>query len=147
MQRTHKGYFTPKNPEKLLSKKRIIFRSSWERRFCEFCDTHPNVIQWASEHEDIKIPYLNPLTGKYTVYVPDFFVVYRDKGNKKRIELIEIKPSAQTFVKEAKSKRNKAALAVNAAKWAAAQEWCQRKGIKFRVITENDIFRNPKKKR
>ena len=147
MRRTQKGYFEPKNPNKLLSNKRIIFRSSWERKFMEMCDTHPNIIQWASEHPDTKIPYYNPVQNKYTIYVPDFFVIYKDKNGKKRVELVEVKPAAETYLKEAKSKRHKIALAINAAKWKAAQEWCARKGIKFRVITEHDIFRNPKKKR
>ena len=79
--------------------------------------------------------------------MPDFFVVYKDKSGKKRVELVEVKPAAETYLKEAKSTRHKAALAVNVAKWKAAQEWAARKGITFRVITEYDIFRNPKKKR
>ena len=54
----------------------------------KFCDEHPNVSQWASEA--VKIPYRNPLTGKYTVYVPDFFIVYADKGGKQKVELIEV---------------------------------------------------------
>ena len=41
-----------------------------------FCDEHPGVTQWASEA--IKIPYRNPLTGKNTIYVPDFFISYSD---------------------------------------------------------------------
>ena len=147
MKGVQKGYFEPKNPEKLLSNKRIIYRSSWERKFMEMCDSHPNIIQWASEHPDTKIPYFNPLKNKHTIYVPDFFVVYKDSKGKKRVELVEVKPAAETYLKEAKSKRHKLALALNAAKWKAAQEWCARKGIKFRVITEHDIFRNPKKKR
>jgi len=147
MRQTQKGYFVPKNPEKLLSNKRIIYRSSWELKFMIMCDTHPNIIQWASEHPDTKIPYFNPLQNKYTIYVPDFFVVYKDNSGKKRVELVEVKPAAETYVSEAKSPRHKAALTVNIHKWKAASEWCARKGIKFRVITEFDIFRNPGKKR
>jgi len=147
MRQTQKGYFEPKNPKKLLSGKRIIFRSSWERKFMEMCDSHPNIIQWASEHPDTKIPYYNPVSHKHTIYVPDFFVVYKDKNGKNRVELVEVKPAAETYLKEAKSTRHKIALAVNVAKWKAAQEWCQRKGIKFRVITGYDISKNPKKKR
>jgi hypothetical protein len=147
MRRTQKGYFEPKNPQKLLSGKKIIFRSSWERKFMEMCDNHPNIIQWASEHPDTKIPYYNPVQNKHTIYVPDFFVVYKDKSGHKRVELVEVKPAAETYLSEAKSPRHKTALAINVAKWKAAQEWCQRKGIKFRVITEFDIFNNPKKKR
>jgi hypothetical protein len=45
--------------------------------FMRLCDEHPNVYQWASEA--IKIPYRHPITGKYTIYVPDFFIVYMDK--------------------------------------------------------------------
>lgn len=146
MRKTQKGEFIPKNKHKLLSNKRIIFRSSWERRFCEMCDLHPNIIQWASEHEKIKIPYYNPLKNKHSIYIPDFLVVYEDKNGKKRVELVEVKPAGETFVKEAKSVHQRAALAVNASKWKAAQEWSKRRGITFRVITEYDIFNNPKKK-
>jgi hypothetical protein len=32
---------------------------------------------------------------------------------------------------------------VNYAKWAAAQAWCKRAGIHFRVITEDDMFHKP----
>ena len=51
---------------------------------------HPNVYQWASE--SIKIPYRHPFTGKYTVYVPDFFIVYQDKQGRKHAEMVEVKP-------------------------------------------------------
>lgn len=146
MSRTYSGFYEVKNPEKYIGNKKPFMRSSWERKFAEMCDGHPNIIHWASEHDKTRIPYLNPLTGKHTIYVPDFFVVYKDKNGKKRVELVEVKPANQTYLAEAKSKRDKAALAVNAAKWAAAQEWCKRKGIAFRVITEYDIFKNPSKK-
>jgi hypothetical protein len=32
------------------------------------------------------------MTGKYTIYVPDFFVVYKDKTGKKHAEVVEVKP-------------------------------------------------------
>jgi hypothetical protein len=103
-----------------------------------FCDNNDKVLQWASE--SIQIPYRNPLTGKQTIYVPDFMVVYQSKG-KKVAEMIEIKPKKQTMITEkVKSARDRAAVAVNHAKWAAANAWCARAGIKFRVVTEDDIF-------
>jgi hypothetical protein len=54
-------------------------------------------------------------------------------------------------MENARSTRNQAQVAINAAKWTAAQEWCQRKGIRFKVINEDQIFqtkkkRNPKKR-
>lgn len=111
----------------------------------QMCDMHPNIIQWASEHEKIKIPYFNPVKNSHSVYIPDFLVVYEDKNGNKKVELVEIKPAAETHLSEAKNSRHKLALAVNAAKWKSALEWCARRNIHFRVLTENEIFRNPKR--
>ena len=139
------GKFNPLNPEKYAGKKTPTYRSGWELTFMQFCDNHPSVVQWASEA--ITIPYKNPLTGKNTIYVPDFFIVYADKRGKRRAELIEVKPIKQTTMENAKSQRDKAAVAVNYAKWEAANAWCKRQGIIFRVITENDIYHRGGKKR
>ena len=133
------GIFTPKNPDKYVGQGTIRYRSSWEMVFMQFCDNNPKVIKWASE--SIRIPYRNPLSGKQTVYVPDFFMVYQGKDGQPTAELIEIKPKKQTMISEkTHSARDKAAVAVNHAKWAAAMAWSKRNGIKFRVITEEDIF-------
>lgn len=108
-----------------------------------FCDSNNNIIQWASEA--ISIPYRHPLTGKQTIYVPDFFVQYRTKDNKTRAEVIEIKPKKQSIVESKASARDRAVIAVNYCKWDAATKWCRRQGLTFRVITEDDIFRNGSK--
>jgi hypothetical protein len=133
------GFFIPKNPEKYVGNGKIRYRSSWELTFMMFADSNPKVIKWASE--SIQIPYRNPLSGKQTIYVPDFFVVYQDRNGKTISELIEIKPKAQTMITEkTRSARDRASIAVNHYKWQAANAWCSRMGIKFRVITESDIF-------
>lgn len=138
MSKYAQGFFVPKNPEKYVGTGNIRYRSSWEMVFCQFCDNNPKVLQWASE--SVQIPYRNPLTGKQTIYVPDFLVIYQSKG-KKITELIEIKPKAQTMITEkTRSARDKAAIAVNTCKWQAAQIWCKRMGISFRVINEDHIF-------
>lgn len=137
------GKYIIKNPEKYAGNNTPTYRSSWEFAFCKFCDENANIISWASE--SIKIPYRNPLTGRSTVYVPDFLVVYLDKYGQQRTELVEIKPSSQTTMEAAgKNRQNKAAVAVNRAKWQAANAWAKRMGITFRVATESDIFRNTK---
>jgi len=101
-------------------------------------------LQWASE--SIQIPYRNPLTGKSTIYVPDFFIIYEDKFGKKVAELIEIKPKKQTFIEEkVTNARDKAAVVVNHAKWQAANNCCKKQGITFRVITEDQLFMNGRK--
>ena len=71
------GVYHIKNPEKYIGHGSPRYRSSWEFTFMMFCDNNPSVQQWASE--SIKIPYRDPLTGKPTVYVPDFLISYIDK--------------------------------------------------------------------
>ena len=138
MSRYSQGYFTPRNPQKYVGVGKIKYRSSWELVFMNFADNNDKILQWASE--PMRIPYRNPLTGKQTVYVPDFLIMYQS-GNKTITELIEIKPKSQTMITEkTKSARDKASIAVNHYKWQAAQAWCHRTGINFRVITEDQIF-------
>jgi len=133
------GRFDMKNPDKYVGKKIPLARSSWEFVFMRMLDEHPGVQNWASE--SIQIPYRCPLTGKSTIYVPDFFVVYVDKNGSKHAEVVEVKPSNHTF-KEAvgKSQYNQQQYVKNLAKWEAATAWCKQQGIKFRVVNEGDIF-------
>jgi hypothetical protein len=100
--------------------------------------------KWANEA--LKIPYKHPLTGKFTIYVPDFFIAYVDKNGKPHAEVIEIKPENQTLSeKVGRSRHNQAQLIINKAKWESAQMWCKNKGFRFRVINEKDIFHNGRK--
>jgi hypothetical protein len=135
------GRFSIKNPKKYMGNRTPIYRSSWEFAFMKFCDENPNVTKWASEA--IRIPYRNPFTGKHTIYVPDFFIVYTDANGKNHVELIEVKPLNQTSIKEAKRNlRNKAHAVLNEVKWGAARAWCKQNGVTFRIVNENDIFHN-----
>jgi hypothetical protein len=141
-----KGRYTVKNTEKYLGSTAPIYRSGWELTFMTFCDNNPSVQEWASE--PLKIPYRDPLTGKQTVYVPDFLIVYIDKTMRKHVELVEIKPAKQTIrEKIGKNPYDQAQYVKNLAKWEAAAAWCKNKNIRFRVINEGDIFHNPSKKR
>jgi hypothetical protein len=140
------GKFQLKNPEKYIGTKSPTYRSSWEFMFMKTCDEHPNIIQWASE--SIKIPYRDPTTGKPTIYVPDFFIHYIDKDNKKHAEVVEIKPSNQQLLeKVGKNKVNQFQYLKNIAKWEAAHDWCKQKGLKFRVMNENDLFHQGRRKK
>ena len=143
---THKSTFTPKNPSKYIgNNSTIVYRSSWERVFMEFCDTNPNIIYWASE--SIKIRYINPLTQKYTNYVPDFLVVYQDKNGKRHSELIEIKPKNQMLKEHVgKNKYNQMEYIKNMAKWQAAKIYCDKHKLTFRVINQDDMFHQGKVK-
>ena len=144
MRNTARGKFTPKNPEKYQGMGDPTYRSSWELTFMMFCDNNPAVQHWASE--SVKIPYRDPLTGKATVYVPDFLVVFVDKNNKKRAELWEIKPANQTILeKVGKNKYNQAQYVRNMVKWTAAKNWCKQNGLQFRIITEHELFQGTKR--
>jgi hypothetical protein len=137
------GKYHVKNPEKYMGKRLPSYRSSWEFTFMSFCDNNPAVLNWSSE--SIKIPYFNPVLGKQTIYVPDFLVVYEDKNARKHTELVEIKPSTETTMESAKSYKDKLMVAINMAKWAAADSWAKANNMRFRVITEYDIFKNMKR--
>ena len=134
------GKFPMKNPGKYIGKKSPTYRSSWEFAFMKLCDEHPNVTQWASEA--IQIPYRNPITGKMTIYVPDFFLNYTDKNGKIVAELIEVKPRNQTVMELARDQGQKMQVIKNQAKWSAASDWCKQKRIRFRVVTEEELFHN-----
>lgn len=140
MARFANGKYNLKNPGKYVGKGIPTYRSSWEFAFMNFADTNENVLQWASE--SINIPYRHPLTGKQTIYVPDFLVVYRTKNNTVKAEVIEIKPSGQSVITEKQKPQERAVVAVNHAKWEAASIWCKRQGLAFRIITEKEMFHN-----
>ena len=138
MKRWAQGIYEVLNPNKYVGKRRPRYRSGWEQSFMRFCDTNDHVLQWASE--SVSIPYRHPLTGKVTNYVPDFIIVYRNRDNTIRAELIEIKPKKQSVIESRMSNRDRAVVAVNYAKWDAATRWASRNGMTFRVITESDMF-------
>lgn len=144
--RYSQGIYKLQNPEKYVGAGDPKYRSSWERIFMTFCDNNPAVQQWASE--SIKIPYRDPLTGKSTVYVPDFFIVYVDKNMKKHAELIEIKPMKQTLREHVgKNPYDQAQFVRNMAKWEAARAWSKKHNVNFRILNEDDIFVNTKKRK
>ena len=142
MSKWAQGVYQVINPKKYVGQGLPRYRSGWEHSFMRFCDTNDNIMQWASE--SIRIPYLHPLTGKMTTYVPDFLITYKTRDNTLRAELIEIKPKGQSAITEGQKPRDRAVVAVNYAKWDAATKWCRNQGLTFRVITEDDMFKNGK---
>jgi hypothetical protein len=134
----HQGIYQVKNDQKYIGSRAPRFRSSWELTFMRMCDSHPNVIQWSSE--PVRIPYKHPFTGKQSMYVPDFLMIYINKKGRKIAELIEIKPKKQTTLESIKSQQDKVNYLINRSKWMAAGEWAKRKGIRFRVLNEDSIY-------
>ena len=145
MSKYAQGKYEIQNPHKYVGKGSPTYRSSWEFTMMQFLDNHPGVHQWASEA--IHINYRNPFTGKNTIYVPDFLMVYVDANGKQHAEVVEIKPSKETTMEAARSQRDKAAVALNMYKWDAARKFCAARGLTFRVVNEQDIYHMGGKKR
>ena len=144
-----RGRFIPQNPEKYVGDaSKIFFRSLWELQCMKFFDARPDMLKWGSE--EVAIPYLSPEDHRAHNYFPDFFVEYRDRDGNVQREIIEVKPLHESDEKHAKSERSQAALLVNEAKWKAAAMWCEDAGMKFRVLTERQIYhqgvKQPRKK-
>lgn len=142
MSKFAQGAYKVKNPSKYVGKGVPRYRSGWELSFMQFLDNNDNVMQWASE--SIQIPYRNPVTGKQSIYIPDFLITYRTRDNTLMAEVIEIKPKKQSVIESKMSAKERMVVAINYAKWDQATKWCKRNGLKFRVITEDDMFRNGK---
>jgi hypothetical protein len=141
-----KGLYTPRHPEKYMGDvTKIRFMSSWERVFMEVCDMNPNIISWGSE--EFRIKYYNPVKKKVCDYIPDFIIKYKDRNGNIVTEVIEIKPRKQSVPDKKASLYDKVALVVNHAKWQAAKAVCESHNIRFRVATEDELFKKkPAKK-
>jgi len=140
-----KGLFKPINIDKYLGDpNKIRFLSSWERSFMEFCDKNPNIISWGSE--EFSVPYFHPIKKnidgkpKLCQYYPDFIVKYKNSSGVILTEVIEIKPSQQTVATKKPTTYDKVQLIINHAKWEAANAFCLSHKIRFRILTEKDLF-------
>jgi hypothetical protein len=148
--KTANGVFTPKNPDKYHGKHPISYRSSWELRVMMKLDDHPYYLAWSSE--SVNVTYYHPYYRKWKTYLPDFLVKYMDRNGKHHIEMIEVKPVKESPLHDSKklpngkyqklrlNEQTKAIRNVNAAKWQAAKAFCDAKGWKFVVWTEEEIF-------
>ena len=137
------GYFKPINPKKYKGTYPIVYRSSLELKVFRWVDHNPNIVSWGSE--SVIIPYISPVDNKTHRYYVDLVLSLLHE-NKIEKYLVEIKPFAQ-IIPPTPSKRKKPSTilyesmmySVNQAKWAAAEEWCKKRGYKFIKITEKHI--------
>lgn len=135
----YQGRFVPTNPSKYKGDvTNIIYRSSYELKFMNWCDKNNDVKQWGSE--EVCIPYRSPLDKKIHRYFPDFYI----KVNNKKY-LIEVKPykfTKEPIIPKRKTKRfinEVMQYGVNLAKWETAKEFCLDRGWEFLVITEKEL--------
>jgi|AntAceMinimDraft_10_1070366.scaffolds.fasta_scaffold10088_5 hypothetical protein len=162
--KTKQGYYKIANKNKYIGDPElIIYRSSWERKFCRYCDMSPSVLKWSSE--PIQIPYYDriskleecakfglnpndPSNWEIKNYNTDFWFE-TDKGDGiTEKTFVEIKPAHElkkpippnrdATLKEEK-RFNEAArrFLINEAKFAAMKEWAKRNNCLFYVYTED----------
>ena len=144
MGETYKSRYYPSFPNKYKGNpNNIICRSSWERRFCKWCDLNENILQWGSE--EFSIPYISPIDNRIHKYFPDFIVKLRESSGRIRTYVIEVKPKKQTRPPKPGKRKTKSFIyetmeyAKNQAKWKAAEEFCADRMIEFKIITEDEI--------
>ena len=133
--RYSQGYINPSSCKKIfpqMKTDKIIYRSSYERKFIAWLENNEQVKNWGSEC--IRIPYLY-IDGKMHSYYPDYFVEMVD-GTKM---VGEIKPSSQTKRPVNENTWVGKEYRKNMCKWKATMEFCQAKGYKFKIITEKTI--------
>lgn len=142
---TIKSRYKPEYPKKYKGDpNNIICRSSWERKFCRWCDLNENILEWGSE--EFCIPYRSPVDRRVHRYFPDFIIKVREQTGDVKRYVIEVKPKKQTRPPvQTTKKRTKTYInevktyAVNEAKWKAADEWCKDRLLEFKIITEDQL--------
>jgi hypothetical protein len=140
----YSGRFNPTNPQKYVGDyNNIIYRSSWECRVMDWLDRNPDIISWASE--ELIVPYVSPVDGRFHRYFPDFMVKVRSKDGKMRTMMLEVKPKHQTLPPNQPKRKTKRYInevmtyGVNTAKWKAATEYCLDRGWEFKILTEEHL--------
>ena len=144
MRESIKSKYKPSFPKKYKGDcNNIICRSSWERKFCRYCDLNENIIEWGSE--EFYIPYISPLDNRVHKYFPDFIMKVKESYGTIKTYVIEVKPKKQTTPPKRSKRQTKSYIyecktyAVNQAKWKAATEFCEDRRINFKIITEDEL--------
>ena len=149
----NQGKYVLQNYEKYLGDPtNVLYRSSWELAFCRFCDLNEKIKRWSCEQ--ITIPYhITNDIGQTEIhrYYPDFYMEMIKNGDPEYYDriIIEIKPKSEISAPKKPTKQSLKMLEnyeyslrmykKNLHKWAYAKEWCERRNMKFIIITEDDL--------
>ena len=146
----YKGKYIPINRKKYVgNSSQVIYRSLWERKLMVYCDRNEKVIEWGSE--EVIVPYRSPWDGKMHRYFPDFYMKVKQTNGTHKKFIIEVKPKAQCKepIKTPKRKTRKwykevQTWGINQAKWKSATDYCENRGMEFKILTEDHL--NPQYK-
>ena len=140
----YKGKYKVRAPYKYKGNPtKVVYRSSWELKFMNYCDTNTNILEWGSE--EMYVWYRSPVDNKPHRYFPDFYIKARESNGQIKKYIIEVKPQRQTKPPAKPKRQTRGYLreayeyAKNQAKWKAANEWCLDRGFEFKVLTEKEL--------
>jgi len=145
-----KGVYILQNSEKYIGITPILYRSSWEFAFCRFCDLNDKVVKWSCESVEITYQITNSHGQIETHrYYPDFYVEMSGETDVYDRLIIEIKPKHETEFPVPQKRQTLKTLEnyeyalmtykKNLHKWAFTKDWCERRGLKYLIITEEDL--------
>lgn len=144
MVRYYQGLYKVKNPEKYIGDPtNVIYRSSWELKFMNWCDNTNSVIKWQSE--ETVVPYRCATDDKWHRYFLDFRIQVKNKDSVLKTYLVEIKPDAQTKPPKYPGRQTKRYLTEsmtfmkNQSKWDAAKRYAMDRGWEFIILTEHHL--------
>ncbi len=153
MYNSYQGWYQLLNPDKFIKPidehmksykdGSVNFKSRLELKAIKYADFNKYVAKWSLEPFHVK--YLKPTDGKVHRYFIDLFLEFAS-GDK---FIVEIKSKGETVPpKQPKNKTQKALLnyqralqtyAVNEAKWKAAGEFAKEQGMRFIILTEDEL--------
>ena len=140
----YKGKYKVRAPYKYKGNPtKVVYRSSWELKFMNYCDTNTNILEWGSE--EMYVWYKSPVDNKPHRYFPDFYIKARESNGQVKKYIIEVKPQRQTKPPAKPKRQTRGYLreayeyAKNQAKCKAANEWCLDRGFEFKVLTEKEL--------
>ena len=139
------GIYEIQNKDKYVGVKNPRYMSSWELDVFRYLDGNPKVLKWGAE--TVIIPYYSPADERNRRYMVDLFIEYQDRTGSTVKELVEIKPYTQTQPPTKRGRKSKETMVkevytynVNRAKWIAAADYAKKRGMKFRLLTEKEIY-------
>ena len=159
----HQGNFIPKNKNKVIklnSQGGLYYRSGIELKIMVWLDANAYVIKWGAEC--LSIPYQlthfdnGDLNVRSHCYFPDFYYEIRTDNGELKQFVAEVKPMKEykmvlnlsenkIVIPEDKGKKLKnfeydlKMAYKNKSKWESMIKWCDLKGYKFIVITEDNL--------
>lgn len=153
MYNSYQGWYQLLNPTKFIKPLdehmksfkdgHVNYKSRLELKAIKYADFNKHIAKWSLEPFHIK--YVKPTDGKVHRYFVDLFFEF-STGDKFLVEIKskgETKPPRKPVKKTVKALNNyQRALqtyAVNESKWKAAREFAEEQGMKFIILTEDEL--------